>query len=1046
MNKTLLTEFQKPSSQYRGAPFWAWNGKLEPEELRRQIGLMKDMGLGGFFMHSRVGLDTAYLSKDWFDCVQSCIDEAEKLDMQAWLYDEDRWPSGAAGGLVTKNPKYRLRHLKMEAVKPGTSIKRTKDTLAVFVARIDGNVARDVRLVPAGKKPAPADGETVLRFDVVLAGLSDWFNGYTYLDTMNAEAVRKFISVTHEAYRKRFAKQFGGRIPGIFTDEPDHGETLFGTRGDEPAAMLAWTHRLPTVFRKRYGYDLVPRLMELVFDVNGETVSEARYHFHDCLTHLFVESFSRQIGEWCGRNKMQFTGHLMMEDSLHDQSMRVGSCMRSYEYMQAPGMDMLTENWRIFATAKQVSSAARQFGRKWRLTETYGCTGWDFPFAGHKALGDWQAALGINLRCQHLSWYTMRGEAKRDYPAAIFYQSPWWNLYSKVEDYYARVNAVMTQGTEVRDLLVIHPVESMWLTFKRNPDQDPRRESLEAAFMQMTDTLLGGHVDFDYGDEELLSRHARIVKKGGRAEFHVGKAAYRCIAVPPQITMRRSTLKLLRAFRAAGGTVVFVGQPATHCEARPSADVAEFARTGVTVAAPDTELIKAVEASARRVSIADASGNEISAALYLLREDKDNFYLFVCNTGEDFVAERQRNHFKSLARDRRLAFADVRIRGFAGCAGQPIELNPESGTLLAADAASTGADWEVRTSLPALGSRLLVFPKKSGVALPARAAAPQTVRSESLDQGNWNYRLSEANVLVLDRCRFRIGNGEWQPATEILRVDDAVRKAMGLRTRGGGMVQPWARQRPAAPKMAPLTLVYEFDVAQRPSGDLFVALEEPQDFRLTLNGSPVDTIHECGWWTDRSLRKIRLDAAELRTGRNELQMEIAYPETHSGLEIAYLLGNFGTRITDTAVSLNALPPTLSVGDWCDQGLAFYSGHVAYTRTIAPARTGDERVFVCVPEYRGVGVRVLVDGQPAGIIGWEPNEVEITSLLGDKPVELAIEVLGHRRNSHGPLHMNVKWPAWTGPGEFKWGHNGWFDGYQLVPCGLMQPPRIEIRKA
>ena len=1046
MNKTLITEFKNPTSQYRGAPFWAWNGKLEPEELRRQIRLMKDMGLGGFFMHSRVGLDTAYLSKDWFECIQACIDEAGKLDMNAWLYDEDRWPSGAAGGLVTKNPKYRLRHLKLETVKPGTPIKRTKETLAVFVAKVDGNVARDVRLVPAGKKPAPAAGETVLRFDVVLAGLSDWYNGYTYLDTMNAEAVRKFIGVTHEAYRKRFAKHFGGRVPGIFTDEPDHGEALFGTGGEVPAAMLAWTDRLPALFRKRYGYDLIPRLMELVFDVNDEPVSQARYHFHDCLTDLFVQAFARQIGEWCGRNQMQFTGHLMMEDSLHDQSMRVGSCMRSYEYMQSPGMDMLTENWRIFATAKQVSSAARQFGRKWRLTETYGCTGWDFPFAGPKALGDWQAALGINVRCQHLSWYTMRGEAKRDYPAAIFYQSPWWNLYSKVEDYYGRVHAVMTQGTEVRDLLVVHPVESMWLTFKRNAGQDPARESLEAMFMGLTDALLGGHVDFDYGDEELLSRHAKVVKKGGRAEFHVGKATYRCIAVPSQITMRSSTLKLLRAFRAAGGTVVFVGRPATYVDALPCPDVAEFARAGVSVAAPDAEMLKAVAPFARRVSIADANGKEVAAALYLLREDKDNFYLFVCNTGEDFVAENRRNHFKSLARDRRLAFPDVRIRGLGECAGQPIELTPETGAMVAADATHTDTGWEIRTSLPALASRLLVFPKKAGAALPARPAVPQTVRGEALDQCAWSFRLSEANVLVLDRCRFRIGDGEWQPATEILRVDDAVRKAMDLRTRGGGMVQPWARKRPTAPRTVPVSLVYEFDVAQRPSGDLFLAVEEVQDFQMALNGVPVNTTNECGWWTDRSLRKVRLDASDLRCGRNELRVEVAYPETHSGLEIVYLLGNFGTHVEGTAVSMTALPDALTIGDWCDQGLTFYGGHVAYTRSIAPSRVADERVFVCVPEYRGVGVRVLVDGQPAGIIGWEPNEIEITQWLGDKPVELALEVLGHRRNSHGPFHINTKWPAWTGPGEFKCGGDRWIDGYQLVPCGLMQPPKIEIRKA
>jgi hypothetical protein len=1045
MDKSFLADFQNPSPEYRGAPFWAWNGKLDPAELRRQIRLMKGMGLGGFFMHSRVGLDTAYLSDDWFACVGACIDEAEKLDMQAWLYDEDRWPSGAAGGLVTQNLKYRMRRLKLDLLKPGTTFKRTKTTVAVFVARVDGAAAHSVRLIPPGRKPAPAHDEMILHFSVVLQEPSDWYNGYTYLDTMNHAAVREFIRVTHEAYRKQFGKQFGKRIPGIFTDEPDHGDTLIIQDGEAPGAQLAWTDKLPAVFRKRYGYDLIPHLPELVFDVDGQAVSQARYHYHDCTTHLFVDAFARQIGEWSGRNQMMFTGHLMMEDWLHSQTARVGSCMRSYEHMQAPGMDMLTENWRVFATAKQVSSAAHQFGRKWRLTETYGCTGWDFPFAGHKALGDWQAALGINLRCQHLSWYTMQGEAKRDYPAAIFYQSPWWNLYSKVEDYYARVHAVMTRGTEVRDLLVIHPVESMWLMFRKDMKQNPAKQEIESSFMNVTDLLLGGHVDFDYGDEELLSRHARIVKKGGRPEFHVGEAVYRAVLVPSQITMRQSTLKMLRAFRSAGGTVVFAGRQATHVDALPSTDVVEFARSCIGVGLADDALLKAVEPYARRVSITDAEGREATAALYLLREDKDNFYLFVCNTGEDFVTAQQHNAFKDLARDRRLAFPDIRIRGFANCAGQPIELNPETGITLAADAVQSERGWEIRTSLPALGSRIFVLPKKAGSVLTKRPATPKLVRTESLAQNAWDYRLSEANVLVLDRCRYRMGNRDWSPETEILRVDDDVRKALGIKPRGGRMVQPWARKHPAQPRTMPVTLMYTFDVKHHPSGDLFLAMEEPRDFRITLNGVPVNGDSDCGWWTDRSLRTLRIDPSDLRDGPNELQLEMAYPETHSGLEIIYLLGAFGTSVKGTDIGMTALPGFLTIGDWCEQGLAFYAGHVAYCRTIQPVLADGERAFVCVPEYRGVGVRVLIDGQPAGMIGWEPNEVEITALLGDKPVELVIEVVGHRRNSHGPLHLSTKWPAWTGPQHFKSTLDSWIDGYQLVPCGLMQPPRIEFRK-
>ena len=78
------------------------------------------------------------------------------------------------------------------------------------------------------------------------------------------------------------------------------------------------------------------------------------------------------------------------------------------------------------------------------LSELYGVTNWDFDFRGHKLQGDWQAALGVTVRVPHLTWTSMAGEAKRDYPASIGSQSPWYREYSYLEDHFARVTTAMT--------------------------------------------------------------------------------------------------------------------------------------------------------------------------------------------------------------------------------------------------------------------------------------------------------------------------------------------------------------------------------------------------------------------------------------------------------------------------------------------------------------------------------------------------------------------------------------------------------------------------
>lgn len=111
----IYRKFQNPAREYRGTPFWSWNAEMTPEEVRRQVRELYEQGVGGFFIHSRDGLETPYLGREWMDCVEAAVDEAKQLGISAWLYDDDRWPSGNAGGMVAAGgDAYRLKGLTLQ--------------------------------------------------------------------------------------------------------------------------------------------------------------------------------------------------------------------------------------------------------------------------------------------------------------------------------------------------------------------------------------------------------------------------------------------------------------------------------------------------------------------------------------------------------------------------------------------------------------------------------------------------------------------------------------------------------------------------------------------------------------------------------------------------------------------------------------------------------------------------------------------------------------------------------------------------------------------
>lgn len=1046
MNTTEIRQaFVNPPVAYRGKPFWSWNGELRGEELVRQAHIMKEMGLGGYFMHSRAGLITEYLGDEWFDLINQVADAAEADGMEAWLYDEDRWPSGSAGGKVTVDPQYRMKSLVLYQMDPDRYTP-AEDTYALYVGKVDGinlwayteldgdfseeAVKRAIdSLAPAG---ADDPGQwKVLRFAIVPDQPNSNYNGTTYIDTMSRKATEKFIDMTHEEYARRCGDRIGTTIKGIFTDEPHRGHCLDNRHEQDGVVSCAmcWTDDLFDEFLKRYGYDARHIIPELFYRLRGEKVARIKLHYIDLADNLFLERFADPINDWCNKHNMIFTGHVLHEDALMCQTVPEGSLMRFYEHMGYPGIDCLTEYNTCYWIAKQLSSAARQTGKKWMLSELYGCTGWQFNFKSHKTVGDWQALFGINLRCQHLSWYTMEGESKRDYPASILHQSPWYHDYAKVEDYFARFGLVMSEGEPDCDVLVLNPIESLWCQAyagwaqwlsNMSPDVTPYEQRYTKLFHMLTDR----QIDFDYGEEDMMARLGSVdTDREGRPVLRVGQATYRAVVVSDMLTIRPTTLSLLRAFMEKGGKVIFAGEVPAYVDAVRSEEPAKLAESGVSVPFDGEALAKALrESTDCFVSVTDSEGREEPTVFAQVRKHfgGDGYAVVVLNTD-------RKNGRKDLT---------LSLRAPEGYAVE--EWNLETGDRYDASALSAYEDGvvRIRLELEAAGTRCFVLTCNRET-LPA-VPAWETVEQAEIT-GDFDFTMDEQNVCVLDWCRWRWAGKDWSEETEVLRADRQVRDSLGLEHRGGGMLQPWYAKLHDTKKYGELSLEYEFFIDKLPEGEVYLAGERPELNHYKLNGVSLVNRDINDFWVDDCFKRMKVPDGALKVGRNTVTVDVTFMRT-TNIEALYLIGDFGVALNGRIRTLTDLPDRIGCENYENYDLPFYTGCMTYHLTpdryaglLGEKQGRADRIVLSPASFTGGCVKVTALGKTT-VLGWDPYEADVTEAVrAGAPID--VTVVGTRRNVFGPLHQIPKLDGAYGPGNFVTAGKGWTDDYSLLDSGL-----------
>lgn len=1002
--------FRNPTSEYRGTPFWAWNCKLEKDELCRQIDIFKEMGLGGFHMHVRTGLVTPYLSDEYMDIVKCCVEKAKQENMLSWLYDEDRWPSGFAGGLVTENPEYRSRFLVFSNQLYDEKYAHKAEDGSRFIA------SYDVKLDDEGflssykrtEKDASAEGD---KWYAYLAVAEPWsrYNNQTYVDTLNKKAIEKFIEITHERYKKTVGEDFGGAVPAIFTDEPQFSrKQTFNNSTDKDDVKLPWTDDFSETYMEMYGDDILDYLPELFWDLNDGQVSVHRYHYHDHLAERFSCAFADTVGEWCRKNGIALTGHMMEEPSLKSQTAALGEAMRSYRGFDIPGIDMLCNRYE-FTTAKQAQSAAHQFGYEGVLSELYGVTGWDYDFRGHKLQGDWQAALGVTVRVPHLSWVSMAGEAKRDYPASIHYQSPWYKEYSYIENHFARINTALTRGKPVVKVGVIHPVESYWLHWGPNDKSDLIRETMDKKFKDVTEWLLKGSIDFNFISESLLP----CLCQEGTNPLRVGEMKYEAIVVPDCETLRSSTIDRLEQFRNQGGKLIFMGNAPVYENAVKSDRGRALYEKSVCISFDRARLLEALESN-RSVTLRYENGALTNDFIYQLREDNDCEWLFVSHCCEPYNKDvfRSKNLRIILSGEKKVTIYDT-----------------ITGETYPAVTDYVGVNTIIKKKMFDYDSLLLKIEdgkNESASAENEKELVGVKVSSEV------PYTLDEKNVLLLDMCQFCVDDGEFLPEEEILRADNIARKITGLKERNGSVAQPWV----IPPEEPEHTITLKFTVESLICiKNPVLALEDAEKAEITFNGQSI-TNTVTGWYVDKSIKTVPLP--EIIEGKNIITVKLPLGN-RTNTEWCYLLGDFGVKVTGRRTQLTAMPEKLWFGDIVNQGLPFYGGNITYHMDDVYAVNGE--IEVTTPQYRGALVKVLIDGEDKGNIAFSPNTLRIKGL--SKGVhKLDIKLYTHRFNSFGAVHNADSALDWHGPNAWRTENESWTYEYRLKEVGVLSAPVVK----
>ena len=988
--------FADPPSAYRCMPLWVWNGKVTESELDRMLGELKEAGFGGLFVHPRPGMITEYLSDDWFRLYEYTVRKGKEMDMEVWIYDENSYPSGFAGGHVPQEMPESFNQGQGLQLEKKESIPDNTDDYFICLIK-NGESWKDITTSVNDYKGV--QGEYYL-YKKTYYRKSDWHGGYSYVDLLVPGVTEKFIELTMTGYEKTLKHEFGKAIPGIFTDEPN-----IVTSGG-----FRWTPDLFEVFQKQWGYDLKP-LIPLLSEESGAW-KKVRHNYMETLLQLFIDRWAKPWFAYTEENNLQWTGHYwehgwpQMNDGPDNMAM--------YAWHQTPAIDMLfnqfneispTAQFGNVRSVKELRSVANQMGYARTLSETYGGGGWETTFKDFKRLGDWEYVLGVNFMNQHLAHQTLTGARKYDYPPVFTNHSPWYNSYRVMNDYFGRLSLVMSKGFQQNDILVLEPNATLW-SYYSHTRSNPALMRIGRNFQEFVTTLEKNQVEYDLGSENIIKDQGHVAK----GKFIIGKAAYSTVVVPPMNeTFNRPTFDLLRQFVEQGGRLICFSEPYL-IDGDPNDALTAFMKNEPIIRVP--ELDKSVIEkyfTFKDCKISCNGGN----LFHHRRRYADGELIFIVNSSMEEVSTGN-----LVVKGKNLLVMDAMSGEI-----HTYPAKKENG-LLAAD-----------FRLEPAGSLVLFSSFKSAKKYSGKTEvkAEKTVAAT----GETMVTRMRENAMTLDFCDVTV-NGQTYKNIHFSRAADIAYREHGF-TNGN----PWNTSVQYKRNILDrdtytdggFTAKYYFTV----NDDFYfsgmqLVTERPELFTVKVNGLTVKPIPG-KWWLDKTFGVYAIGSS-VRKGVNTVELDISPMSIFAEIEPVYILGDFAVVPEEKGWSISAPVSTFTIGSWKEQKQPFYSYDFKYSRSYdIPEVAGV--YFVALGKWTGTVAEVYVNGVKAGIIGFDPYRLDVTSFLKTGKNQIDVHVVGSHKNLLGPHYKNPA-PGLASPGHWK-NINEQIPGtaYQMIDYGLME---------